>query len=81
LSLVCPSLIIDKLSILRKINNSGERAMPDEMWVVQDKETGKVLGVFTTRDLAIKAGSIVMSEASGANGVEMHAFKVDALAN
>jgi len=55
--------------------------MPDEMWVVQDKETGKVLGVFTTRDLAIKAGSIVMSEASGANGVEMHAFKVDALAN
>ena len=71
----------DKLSILRKIKISGEKAMPEEMWVVQDKQTREVLGVFTTRDLAIKAGSIVMSEASGASGVEMHAFKVDALAN
>ena len=55
--------------------------MPDEMWVVQDKDTREVLGVFSTRELAIKAGAIAMSEATGDMGVEMHPFKIDALAN
>jgi len=51
----------------------------NDVWVLQVKETNQLLGVFSSRDSAITAGSVWLQTAENSSSFEIKAIPINQL--